>query len=756
VNLNRYWSILYFILLIGGNSTIQAQSSPEIDANVKAFKAIKDGKGRFTALFDYADKYFDNESYDTALYIFNFALESATAENAQKAIGSSSRKVGLCYAHTGKYGKSIPYLDRSIELFKNLGDKKWLRKAYQSKGFVEKKYNHLTKAMENFLEALRLAEEFKDYEIQTELMLAIGSIETETGSHEKAEKAYLNAVDLSIEHNYPNYLNSAYNNLGVHYKMNDEFDKCIEYFNKSRKVILERGDTLKSATVTINIALVFAEMGEFDKSKAELDAALSIQKQYNDRMGILNTLTSATYNYSQATNPSPGIEYGDQAIELAEEFKSFYHLRYIHEFLSIIYEKKNDPQNAFSHYKQMVAFQDSLDKDENKKVMAELETKYETEKKESEIKQLNLEQELNKKEIEAAKIEDEKKQHQLDKEKANSEKEKAQNRMLIGGLGFAFCLALVLFRSVRQKKKDNDIISQQKREVESQRDFANEQKSLAEDRQAQVEEKNKEILDSINYAKRIQTAILPPHKLVKEYLQKSFIMYEPKDIVAGDFYWLETTGSDTDNNGVQSNRILFAAADCTGHGVPGAMVSVVCNNGLNRSVREYNLTDPAQILDKTRDIVIAEFEKSEEEVKDGMDIALCSLEYINGENILKYAGANNPLWIIRNGASEVQEIKADKQPIGKFAEASPYTTHTIELFSGDTFYIFSDGFADQFGGPRGKKYKASNFKKLLLSIQKETMNAQKNLIIKAFQNWKNADGEEIEQLDDVCVIGVRI
>jgi serine phosphatase RsbU (regulator of sigma subunit) len=216
------------------------------------------------------------------------------------------------------------------------------------------------------------------------------------------------------------------------------------------------------------------------------------------------------------------------------------------------------------------------------------------------------------------------------------------------------------------------------------------------------------------------------------------VLYKPKDIVAGDFYWIETL----------DDQVLFAAADCTGHGVPGAMVSVVCNNGLNRSVREYGLTDPGKILDRTRDIVIQEFEKSEEEVKDGMDIALCSLQ----GTTLTYAGAHNPLWIVRNGATEIEEIRANKQPIGKYDDPLPYTTHRIELQPGDTFYIFSDGYADQFGGERGKKLKSSNFKKLLLSLQQEPMKKQQTLLAEEFERWKG----NIEQLDDVCVIGVRV
>lgn len=251
-----------------------------------------------------------------------------------------------------------------------------------------------------------------------------------------------------------------------------------------------------------------------------------------------------------------------------------------------------------------------------------------------------------------------------------------------------------------------------------------------------IKEQYNEIQDSLNYAKRIQSAILPSNKKIQESLANAFVLYKPKDIVAGDFYWLEQ----------KEDTVLIAAADCTGHGVPGAMVSVVCVNALNRAVREFNLNDPGKILDKTRELVIQEFEKSEDDVKDGMDIALCSL---SGKT-LKYAGAHNPLWIIRNG--EIIETKANKQPIGKFHNLDNYTTHTFDLQKGDTIYIFSDGYVDQFGGDNGKKFKAKALKELLLSIQPQTLDTQKTIINTTFESWRG----KMEQIDDVCVIGIRI
>jgi serine phosphatase RsbU (regulator of sigma subunit) len=298
--------------------------------------------------------------------------------------------------------------------------------------------------------------------------------------------------------------------------------------------------------------------------------------------------------------------------------------------------------------------------------------------------------------------------------------------LIIGSLGF------LSFRSYRKQKAQATIILEQKQVAEIQRDEIQNQ-------HYQLEEKTKEITDSINYAKRIQEAILPPIKLVKNYLAESFIFYQPKDIVAGDFYWMETT----------DDLVIFAAADCTGHGVPGALVSVVCSNALNQALKEFGQTQPAAILDKTLDIVIERFEKSEKEVKDGMDIALCA--YNSKTMELQFAGAQNSLWIIKNGADELIEIKGDKQPIGKYAEKKPFTNHTIQLEKGDLIYMTSDGYVDQFGGDKGKKYKSINFKKLLLSIKVKPVDEQLTIIKQNFDQWKG----DLEQLDDVCVIGFK-
>jgi serine phosphatase RsbU (regulator of sigma subunit) len=326
--------------------------------------------------------------------------------------------------------------------------------------------------------------------------------------------------------------------------------------------------------------------------------------------------------------------------------------------------------------------------------------------------------------------------------------------VIIVGFFLVILFTIYILKQYRDKQKSNAVLREQKLEIEqknSQLKTANEEITLA---KHEIEEKNNEILDSINYAKRIQSAILPPDSYWKRNLPNSFVLYLPKDIVAGDFYWMDTIG----------NEVLFAAADCTGHGVPGAMVSVVCNNALTRTVREFGMHQPAEVLDKVTELVIETFERSDHEVKDGMDISLCGLTMDTME--LEFAGANNPLWLVREGNQEYEglslsmeldgrslyEIKADKQPVGKFAYSNKFTYNKIKVQKGDTIYLSSDGYPDQFGGSKGKKLKSKAYKILLLKLSKEDIHKQSEMLEKLFAEWMG----DFEQLDDVCVIGVRI
>lgn len=253
-----------------------------------------------------------------------------------------------------------------------------------------------------------------------------------------------------------------------------------------------------------------------------------------------------------------------------------------------------------------------------------------------------------------------------------------------------------------------------------------------------ISEKNKEITDSIRYAKRIQEAILPSNTVFKNKFPESFVLYKPKDIVAGDFYWLLEI----------DNWIYVAAADCTGHGVPGALVSVVCNNALNRSVKEFGIRETGQILDKTRDLVLETFTNNDSDVKDGMDISLAGINTTTGE--LFWSGANNPLWYYSN--SVISEITAHKQSIGKADNPTPFKTHKLDLQKGDYLFLFTDGYADQFGGEYEKKFKYKQMQTLISDNISKTPDELKIILNDTIDNWKG----NLEQTDDILIIGIKL
>lgn len=296
--------------------------------------------------------------------------------------------------------------------------------------------------------------------------------------------------------------------------------------------------------------------------------------------------------------------------------------------------------------------------------------------------------------------------------------------------------AVVRYRERRYLAQEETL----KRMVEDRTKEAVSASERAENQKRLVEQKNKEILDSISYAKRIQTAMLPNIDVLRESLPQLTVFYKPKDIVAGDFYWFEET----------KTHKMLAVADCTGHGVPGAIVSVVCHNALNRSVREYGLVEPGKILDKTREIILSELSKHDENVKDGMDISLVVIE--NSTSTLKWAGANNPLWVLKNGSDELQEIKGDKQPIGMHIHNNLYVTHTFEVQENDQFMMFTDGYSDQFGGEGGKKFKSANLKRLFLETKSASIFELEQKLVQTFESWMGTE----EQVDDVCVIVFRV
>ncbi|MEX1000797.1 MAG: tetratricopeptide repeat protein [Crocinitomicaceae bacterium] len=618
----------------------------------------------------------------------------------------------------GEVSKSEQLLNKAIKLAEDVEFSKGVAAAIFYRGWFAQKKGDYDTAQKDYIQALEIQEKINDEEGKGRTLTTMGILAIRHGEAERALEYYDQALEIKRNHHDTTGIMAVMNNIAVVHLQIGEEEKAIRELEEVYRISKILGDSSTISTVMENLAVLYFDSNQEQKAFDFANESYNISKSQKDYIGMSMTSSLLCEFYMEKGQFDKALTLADSAIYHAKMASANDLLLYNYELYSKIYAEKGDYKKAYHYSEDYKELRDSIFSLEKAAQISELSEKYESEKKAQQIS--FLEQESHRKDQLSA---------------ARQEKQQITIWFVSTGLGLLSVFVFFLYNRFKLTRKQNDLIAEQKKVVE---------------------EKHKEITDSIQYAKRIQSAILPPLKLVKQYLPESFILYKPKDVVAGDFYWME----------YKNGKILFAAADCTGHGVPGAMVSVVCVNGLNRAVREFELTDPGQILDKTREIVISEFEKSEEEVKDGMDIALCSLRFesnsnsvrvqnpdgvtMNGNAKLQYAGAHNPLWVIRNG--EILETKANKQPIGKFDNREPYTTYTFELQKGDIIYIFTDGFQDQFGGEKGKKYKAKNFKKLLLSVKDKPMAQQKKLIDEAFENWKG----NLEQLDDVCVVGVRI
>ena len=669
----------------------------ETDLNEEEKMFFKNAKS--TALNVIGIIYKSQGDYPKAIEYQNSSLKIKEEIGDKKGIGISLNNLANIYKELGEFDIAIEYNEQSLKIREEIDDKTGIAASLNNLGIIYKERGDYVKAIDHYTRSLKIYEEAENKRGVAYSLFNIGNIYYYQGDVEKALDYYNQSLEINQEIPDQNGIATSLLSIGNVYQDDGDFEKALDFYHRCLEINKEINDKRSIANTLNNIGAIHRELGDYDKAIDYYNQSINIKEETGDKKGMAISFNGLAAVYKKKGDFQKASQYSKKALLLMEGIGSVVEIRDIAMSLWESSKKVGDFKTSLEMHELYITMRDSIASIENQKEIIRQEYKYEYDKQSmSDSLEFVKQQELDELAY----------QGELDKE-AN------QRYGLYGGLAFLFLLGTVVFRSYYRKKKDNIMITTQKEEVEEQK---------------------REIMDSITYAKRIQDAILPPTKLIKRLLPDSFVLYKPKDIVAGDFYWIEEV----------NETIIFAAADCTGHGVPGAMVSVVCHNAMNRSVREFGLLDPGKILDKTKELVIRTFEKSEKVVRDGMDVALCTL---NGNN-LNYAGANNPLWIIRNG--EILETKATKQPVGKVDKSNPFVSHNIKVEKGDSIYIFSDGYVDQFGGERGKKFKPQAFRELLLSVQTQTMGKQKEIIDENFETWRG----DIEQIDDVCVIGIKI
>jgi serine phosphatase RsbU (regulator of sigma subunit) len=665
------------------------------------------------AHFSMGYAYLSLDQLQESIINYKKAIELFIQVKDTTELANCHNNMALAHLRMGDYSASYTTYTKAIEYYNSLSDTFEVAKVYNQLALIRDYEGKWLESLDLYFISLDLFEKLNHDYGKSVIYLNIAGIYDHMKDDENAKKFYNQSLVLKkkINDDYGEAL--IYCELADRESMIGVYDSAITKFMVALKIFEKYNEKMDIAGALSGMGTVYRRMGEHNKSIDFYKKAITIQREIELYPGLSKALCGLGGSYNSLGQFNMGKKACEEGLALARKTGYKTSEKDNCYCLSTSYEGMGQHKKALDFYKTYIEIRDSLINDERTVEAARKDMQFTFAQQQFQDSVKNAQEQAIK-------------DMEISEQKAQLQKERTFKYSLFAGILLSLCLVVIAYRSYRIKKRDNRLIALQKEEVEI-------QKSI-------VEEKNKEITDSITYAKRIQNAILPPKKLVKEWLPNSFIFYQPKDIVAGDFYWMETS----------DDFLFFAVADCTGHGVPGAMVSVVCHNALNRAVKEFNIKDPGKILDKTKELVIEQFENDEEEVKDGMDIALCRLNLNTNE--VSYAGANNPFWILRKDSESIEEIKATKQSIGKAYSSVNYETHSIQLNKGDSMYLFSDGFADQFGGEKGKKFKYKPFKNLLIKLATLNIEEQKDKLEKAFNDWKG----EHEQIDDICVIGVRV
>lgn len=585
-------------------------------------------------------------------------------------------------------------------------DKHTLAEAYTIKAHALYQKGDYPQTLVYLQKSLTLCEEGKYNNLLLSVYNLYGTFFNKQNDSKNAQIQFTKAYKLACQVKDSSGIAGALNDIGTIYQLQNKMDSATANFTAAFQIYSRLNIKIGASYSLGFLAEVWANQNKFDRAIFCLDSSLVLRKELNDSLLIAVSYVNLGETYLRMNNNEKALEYFFQSVEMAKKIKYVDLLKHCYKMISDIYYKQNNFQKAYDYYNLHVIMKDSLFNEKNSQIVKDIEAKYQNEKKQLQIENLDKQNEISRVKI---------------------EKQFVTTRLLVIGFVLLLVIAFTILIAYRNKRNANKIISIQKKEVEIQRDL--------------VQTKSKEITDSIYYAQRIQRVLLAGDTMLKAHLPEYFILYKPKDIVSGDFYWANTI----------DDKFIIIVADCTGHGVPGAFMSLLNISFLNQAVNEKKIQSPELILDHVREQIINSLNPfgSEMESKDGMDATICMFDFKG--MWLRFSCANNPLWLIRN--NELKEFAADKMPVGMYhGEQKCFSKQTLGLRKGDVIYMFTDGYADQFGGAKGKKFKYKQLKEKLVSVKDLSMEEQKRIIDKTLEDWKG----NIEQVDDILIIGIRV
>jgi tetratricopeptide (TPR) repeat protein len=685
---------------VGTDDTLKQKIARTENASMKIELLVELG-------YYYSENLLDS-LYGVAHEIINLSRQEDQPCN--EAIGYHYK--GNYFNAKGQYEESISFYSKSMSIRERHCSTEKVAASATQLGNVNHFLGNYDQSYIYYYQSLRIYDDLDDFDGMSAQYSNLGLVDIARGKYKAAEVNFVKSLNFLQESMDSVKLGNVYNNFGNLYQTQEMYDTAVVYFQKAMDIYIAIDHKSGLAHGYNNIGIIYYYQGAEDSCMIYFKKSLVIRKEIGVQSNISQSYNNIGILYGYQAKYDLGIIYSDSALNMAKEFGLKEEISDAYLNLYEIYWERRDFENAAINLKYVWDYSDSLSSERSERLMNDAQVQYETIKTEKELAE-----------------------NEAMVDQTNAEI-KRQNAIIwgasIGGILLA-ALCVVIYNRSKITKRQNVIIEQQK---------------------YILEEKQTEIIDSIKYAKRIQDAMLKSENTQSAHLPENFVLFRPKDIVSGDFYWV-----------LEKDQFLYlAVGDCTGHGVPGGFLTMLGSSILNEILSGEGHPEPAFILDEMRKKIVSELSQTGGigESRDGMDLSLVKLNL--KDLSMTWSGANNPIWIIPKQNRELGldfidsnhkglvEIKAQKEPIAHHHIMTPFINREIQLQKGDIFYLFSDGFADQFGGEKGKKFKYRTLKDLMIETQSLGMEAAKEKMDKVFVDWKG----DLEQIDDVCVMGVRV
>jgi serine phosphatase RsbU (regulator of sigma subunit)/Tfp pilus assembly protein PilF len=631
-----------------------------------------------------------------------------------KSKGVALNQIGIQYSGQGDNDKSLEYFKKSLKVKEEIGDKGQIASTLNNVGSIYLYLGNYEQTIDYYTKSLAVREEIGDDKGIANSLNNMGGIYHIQGDYEIAIDYYKQSLKIRKLIEDKKGMASSLNNIGLVYSDLGDNKEAINYYERSLEIKEELEDKKGIAISLNNIGLIYFEQGDNDTALDHFSRSLALSEAIGSKSGISSSLNNIGNVYFEAGNSVRARDHCSRSLALAEEISAPILIKNAAKSLWKINKYLGKSTESLEMYELFIATRDTILSEDNQKAIIQQEYKYAYDKQAAAD---------SVKTAAADKVKD----AMLVAEKAENARNQQQQYFLWAGLTLALLFGGVIFNRFKLASKQKAIIEEQKQIVDEAYDG--------------LEEAHKEITDSINYAERIQRSFLATKTLLDENLLEYFVFFQPKDVVSGDFYWAGK---------LDNGNFAIVNADSTGHGVPGAIMSILNISSIESAVKDKH-TAPADIFNDARKTIIERLKKdgSIEGGKDGMDASLISFN--TDKNKMTYVAAQNPIWIIRKG--EFFEIKAEKMPIGKHDNDNiPFQGGEYDLQKGDQIYTLTDGFQDQFGGPKGKKFMIKRMREYLLSISNLPMKEQDQKLAAVLADWK----VDLEQVDDICLIGVKV